>query len=116
MTLPDRLLPAGHPAEAAHAALLVSLADHLKTGAIIPCVAAGLDSNPWTTDPKGPAGAAAVRGALAACLDCPALARCREYAINAPETGGIWGGLTARERAEQRPRRHPGRPGRRRAA
>jgi WhiB family redox-sensing transcriptional regulator len=32
------------------------------------------------------------------CAACPVLTECREYALSAPETYGIWGALTARER------------------
>jgi WhiB family redox-sensing transcriptional regulator len=36
------------------------------------------------------------------CQSCPVLARCREYAVNAPEPYGIWGALTPRERQQVR--------------
>jgi hypothetical protein len=32
------------------------------------------------------------------CLDCPALAACREWALTRPEWYGVWGGLSERER------------------
>ncbi|WP_369806697.1 WhiB family transcriptional regulator [Mycobacterium sp. E802] len=37
--------------------------------------------------------------AKAICLQCPVLKRCREHALSAPEPYGIWGAMTARERA-----------------
>jgi WhiB family transcriptional regulator, redox-sensing transcriptional regulator len=39
------------------------------------------------------------RAAKQVCLDCPVLAKCRDYAMNMPEKHGIWGATTARERA-----------------
>ncbi len=33
------------------------------------------------------------------CRDCPVIAQCRDHALNAPEGYGIWGAMTARERA-----------------
>jgi len=32
------------------------------------------------------------------CASCPVLSRCREYALNAQEPYGIWGGMAPRER------------------
>ncbi|MFJ2668384.1 WhiB family transcriptional regulator [Nocardia fluminea] len=43
------------------------------------------------------------------CSACPVLAPCRTYAIEAGETHGIWGGMTALERARHR-RRSSSRP------
>ncbi|SEB62785.1 WhiB family transcriptional regulator [Rhodococcus koreensis] len=40
--------------------------------------------------------------ARAVCAQCPVLEQCREYAIDAGEPHGIWGGLSARERNRQR--------------
>ncbi|MGV0738496.1 WhiB family transcriptional regulator [Mycobacterium syngnathidarum] len=37
--------------------------------------------------------------AKAICLACPVLDRCRAHALSAPEPYGIWGAMTARERA-----------------
>ncbi|MCV7387241.1 WhiB family transcriptional regulator [Mycobacterium porcinum] len=37
--------------------------------------------------------------AKAICRTCPVLARCRTHALSAPEPYGIWGAMTARERA-----------------
>jgi WhiB family transcriptional regulator, redox-sensing transcriptional regulator len=33
------------------------------------------------------------------CRDCPVLQQCRDHALRTPEPHGIWGGMTARERA-----------------
>ncbi|MEE6169081.1 MULTISPECIES: WhiB family transcriptional regulator [unclassified Mycolicibacterium] len=33
------------------------------------------------------------------CASCPVLSRCREYALDAQEPYGIWGGMAPRERA-----------------
>ena len=38
----------------------------------------------------------------AACRDCPVQLHCAEYAIEARETEGIWGGLTNRDRRKVR--------------
>lgn len=43
------------------------------------------------------------------CGICPAMQACAEYAINAPELFGIWGGLTPKERVRIR-NRGVGRP------
>lgn len=32
------------------------------------------------------------------CLDCPVMEACARYAVTAPETFGIWGGMTVAER------------------
>ncbi len=37
--------------------------------------------------------------AKAICMSCPVLQRCRRHALTAPEPYGIWGAMTARERA-----------------
>ncbi|WP_308208115.1 WhiB family transcriptional regulator [Mycolicibacterium neworleansense] len=37
--------------------------------------------------------------AKAICRACPVLERCRAHALSAPEAYGIWGAMTARERA-----------------
>ncbi|MFC9557511.1 WhiB family transcriptional regulator [Rhodococcus sp. NPDC056960] len=39
------------------------------------------------------------------CSDCPVLARCRQYAVDASEPHGIWGGLTPLEREKARRQR-----------
>jgi WhiB family transcriptional regulator, redox-sensing transcriptional regulator len=33
------------------------------------------------------------------CQDCPVLAECRAHALKTPETYGVWGAMTAAERA-----------------
>ena len=45
------------------------------------------------------------QAAIGICKGCPVLADCAEYALRAPETYGIWGAMTARERAALRRRR-----------
>jgi WhiB family redox-sensing transcriptional regulator len=32
------------------------------------------------------------------CADCPVLTQCRDHALSVPETWGIWGATTPRER------------------
>jgi WhiB family transcriptional regulator, redox-sensing transcriptional regulator len=39
-----------------------------------------------------------IKRAKRICLDCPALAACREWALTRPEWYGVWGGLSERER------------------
>lgn len=34
------------------------------------------------------------------CSECPVIAECREWAISSREPFGVWGGLSARERAQ----------------
>lgn len=34
------------------------------------------------------------------CAECPVMNLCAEYAMTAKETTGIWGGLTAKQRAD----------------
>ncbi len=35
------------------------------------------------------------------CGECPVLAQCREHALRTPEPFGIWGAMTAQERARE---------------
>lgn len=35
------------------------------------------------------------------CQTCPVLAQCREHALRTPEHHGVWGAMTARERARE---------------
>ena len=35
------------------------------------------------------------------CRQCPVVAECRDYALRTPELHGIWGAMTARERARE---------------
>nr|WP_271209415.1 WhiB family transcriptional regulator [Rhodococcus wratislaviensis] len=44
-----------------------------------------------------------VRAAKQVCLRCPVRARCLNYALEARETHGIWGGYTEDERRKLRP-------------
>lgn len=48
---------------------------------------------------RGRARARRVEKAKNLCRECPVLATCREYAINAGEPYGVWGGLDSAERA-----------------
>lgn len=41
---------------------------------------------------------AAIKVAKSLCAECPIQRDCLEYAVEAKEEWGIWGGLTARER------------------
>jgi WhiB family redox-sensing transcriptional regulator len=43
-----------------------------------------------------------IRAAKDVCATCPALNACRDYALDAGETFGIWGGLTEDERGPAR--------------
>lgn len=42
------------------------------------------------------------RRAVAVCLVCPVLQRCRRHALDKPEPYGVWGGMTEDERARSR--------------
>ena len=48
--------------------------------------------------------------AIAICRECSVLLNCREYAMSAPETYGVWGALTAGERTRLRSGHPTGRP------
>nr|WP_255450397.1 WhiB family transcriptional regulator [Skermania sp. ID1734] len=48
---------------------------------------------------RGPERTRSEREAKAICAGCPVLHTCRRYAVQAKEPHGIWGGLSARERA-----------------
>lgn len=53
--------------------------------------------------PEGEMGVARTQrddAAKAVCRRCPVLADCRRHALGAPESWGVWGGLTEHERAE----------------
>jgi WhiB family redox-sensing transcriptional regulator len=89
---------------------------HIRTGPPSPDLSGPLRALPWadqavcaTTDPelwfpdKGAVGYVTADGtrehrAKAICRRCPVLEECREYAIEAAEPYGIWGGLSADER------------------
>lgn len=49
-----------------------------------------------------------VRQAKAVCAECPVRRECLLFALATPEHYGIWGGLTARERATLKHRRPAG--------
>jgi WhiB family redox-sensing transcriptional regulator len=44
------------------------------------------------------------------CRQCPVLEQCRAHALRTPETHGVWGAMTAGERARALLRRHEYRP------
>jgi WhiB family transcriptional regulator, redox-sensing transcriptional regulator len=60
---------------------------------------AGTDPDLFFTD-RGES----VREAKEVCRSCPVVTDCREYALQAGEKFGVWGGLSERER--RRIRRH----------
>ena len=65
----------------------------------------GMDSSLFFA-PDGERARARARRILKAksvCAGCPALTDCRNYAIAAGESSGIWGGLTEDERARAHP-------------
>ncbi len=43
--------------------------------------------------------------AQAVCVECPVRSECMEYALADPGLVGIWGGMTSRERRQERQRR-----------
>lgn len=45
------------------------------------------------------------RAAKSVCMGCPVLVDCREYALEAREPFGIWGGMSARDRRRLRAER-----------
>ncbi len=51
------------------------------------------------TNLRGPARTRIEYRAKRICQDCPVLTECREHALEAGEPYGVWGGMTARERA-----------------
>ncbi|MFG6476388.1 WhiB family transcriptional regulator [Microbacterium sp. P06] len=63
-----------------HALLLVK-----EQGVVVPCL--GVGGEAWTSDDLEDQAIAAER-----CMDCPLAAQCREYALAAKVTGGVWGG------------------------
>jgi WhiB family redox-sensing transcriptional regulator len=48
---------------------------------------------------RGPAKDERDRRAKAVCAQCPVIAECRRHALAVQEPYGVWGGLTAAERA-----------------
>lgn len=49
-----------------------------------------------TEDPR------AMSAAKRICHECPVIRTCRDYALRADESFGVWGGLTPQERAQRR--------------
>ena len=79
--VPVHALPAWH-----------HLLDELTLAGETPCAGTGRDQ--WTGTERQQ------RTAANACMDCPALRACAEYAD--AERHGAWGGFTARERQHRR--------------
>lgn len=52
-----------------------------------------------------PAVGASYTAAIEVCGQCPIRDGCGEYAVEAPEMHGVWGGLSPRDRARLRGRR-----------
>lgn len=81
--VPAHALPAWH-----------RLLEELALAGETPCAGAGRDR--WLgTEPQQ-------RTAAEACMDCPVLRACADYADDAAEQHGVWGGYTARERTIRR--------------
>lgn len=78
--------------DADRAPLEAALAD-LPAGDV-PCRSGELPASIWTSED-----AAVQRAAALACLECPALAECRDYAIRHPREAGTYGALTERDRS-----------------
>lgn len=64
----------------------------------------------WSTDTPG------IREAKRYCGTCPIIDQCREYALAAGETSGVWGGMDAGERWRARRREYFREAARRRKA
>jgi WhiB family redox-sensing transcriptional regulator len=62
----------------------------------------------WFPSATGWLAARADTAAKAVCAACPARVRCLEWALEAGETEGVWGGTTPQERAAIRRRRASG--------
>jgi WhiB family redox-sensing transcriptional regulator len=75
----------------------------LPAGVVLPVLdgaaCKGQDAALWFPRPgRSTAQARAVATAKAVCAGCPVRAACLEWAVQAGERAGIWGGATARER------------------
>lgn len=51
----------------------------------------------WFPEGRGPERKKQENEAVLVCVQCPMLARCREYALANKETEGVWAGLRVRE-------------------
>lgn len=60
----------------------------------------GQDPDLWFSGSDG-----SLEAAKAVCRACPARARCLEWAVQAGERAGVWGGTSPDERAPYRPAR-----------
>jgi len=81
-------------------ALLTARALWMPDGARPAC--AGMPPE-WWFPPPGPS--PAIERAKAVCHLCPLMEPCAEYAIPLSDLSGVWGSLTATERAAERRRR-----------
>ena len=59
----------------------------------------GADPGVWFPSAPGRKAALATEAAKAACTGCPVHAECLEWALDAGEADGVWGGTTPEERA-----------------
>lgn len=70
----------------------------------------GKDTTYWFPESPTNGRCPSTRYAIQICRACPVRDQCLTTALLTPEPWGIWGGLTERQRAAQRPRRsqiHP---------
>jgi WhiB family redox-sensing transcriptional regulator len=77
----------------------------LPVGLMLPLLPGALckGEDPRVWFPSAP-GRGSARRAKAVCTACPARAGCLEWALEANEVEGVWGGTTPAERAEIRRR------------
>jgi WhiB family redox-sensing transcriptional regulator len=68
----------------------------------------GADPGVWFPSATGWLAVRADAAAKAVCAACPARVACLEWALEAGETEGVWGGTTPGERAEIRRERRAG--------
>jgi WhiB family redox-sensing transcriptional regulator len=75
----------------------------LRSGLVLPslpgALCKGADPGVWFPPVNGWGAVKAAGRAKAVCAACPARAACLEWALEACETEGIWGGTTPGERA-----------------
>jgi WhiB family transcriptional regulator, redox-sensing transcriptional regulator len=69
------------------------------------CFGANLDLFFGADGERAPARDRREQRALRICAGCPVLKACREHALSAPESSGVWGGLTEEQLAQERGRR-----------
>lgn len=83
------VLPA--PQEVANRQLIARIDRHESDGYAVPC--RGAEAGLWISD-----AAKEQRVAAAECAWCPALIACRDYALTYPESAGVYGGTTPKQR------------------